>query len=168
MTIELPASLREFISAQNTLTLATLNADGTPHACDLFYAHADDLTFYFLSDPKTAHIRNLEREPRVSAALHGASRGWQEIRGVQVGGTARRVAQLGERARGYSLYIAKFAFVSQWLPTVGALGQLHKSLGVVELYQIAPHWVRWIDNTQGFGHKEEFLLPGEDRIPPAA
>jgi uncharacterized protein YhbP (UPF0306 family) len=33
-----------------------------------------------------------------------------------------------------------------------------KNIGVVDLYKIAPRWMRWIDNAQGFGHKEEFEL----------
>ncbi|MBI4788533.1 MAG: pyridoxamine 5'-phosphate oxidase family protein [Chloroflexi bacterium] len=152
-------TLLEFLRQQNTLTLATQNADGTPQACDVFYAHSDDLTFYFLSDPKTLHIQNLTREPRVSATIHGQSQGWQDIRGVQISGEAERVDDLADRARGYQLYIAKYAFVGQWLPNVAALGQLHKQLGVVELYKITPRWVRWIDNTQAFGHKEEFVIP---------
>jgi len=78
--MELPAALRDFIAAQNTLTLATANTDGSPHACDLFYAFADD-AFYFLSDPKTRHIQNLARAPRASATIHGAAQGWQDIRG---------------------------------------------------------------------------------------
>jgi len=27
------------------------------------------------------------------------------------------------------------------------------------LYKLVPRWIRWIDNTQGFGHKEEFGIP---------
>ena len=151
-------TLRDFLAAQTTLTLATTNADNSPHACDVFYAHSDNFSLYFLSDPKTLHIQNLTREPHVSATIHGQSKGWQEIRGMQIVGEARRVDDLTERARGYKLYIAKYAFVVQWLPTVAALGQLHKQLGVVELYKLTPSWIRWIDNTQGFGHKQEFVI----------
>ena len=151
--MELSAASRDFIAAQNTLTLATTNAEGSPHACDLFYAFADD-AFYFLSDPKTRHIRNLAHAPRVSATIHGVSQGWQDIRGIQIGGAAARVDDLAERARAFAQYLVKYAFVREWLPCVELLGRAHGILGVVDLYKLTPRWVRWIDNTQGFGYKE--------------
>ena len=154
MKLSIPA--REFLAAQTTLTLATTNADGSPHACDVFYASDDECAFYFLSDPKTAHIQNLLRAPRVSATVHGASRGWQDIRGAQIVGDAARVDDAVERARAFGLYIAKYAFVRQWLPSVETLGVAIRHLGVVELYKITPRWFRWIDNTQEFGHKDEW------------
>lgn len=157
MTIELPGAMRDFLAAQTTLTLATTNADGSPHACDLFYAR-DDSAFYFLSDPKTRHIQNLTREPRVSATVHAVSRGWQEIRGAQIAGSAMQVDDATERARAFETYIGKYPFVRQWLTSAKVLGKAHAKLGVTELYKITPRWMRWIDNAQGFGHKEEFAL----------
>ncbi len=148
---------REFVSTQNTLTLATINADSSPHACDLFFAH-DDAAFYFLSDPKTRHVQNFLRDERVSATIHGASTGWQEIRGVQIVGVASRVAEVIERARAYELYIEKFPFVRPWLASVDVLGKMHATLGIIEVYKIAARWLRWIDNTRGFGFKEEINL----------
>ena len=151
--MELSAVLRDFIAAQNTLTLATTNADGLPHACDLFYAFADD-AFYFLSDPKTRHIRNFAHEPRVGATIHGVASGWQDIRGIQIGGTAARVDDLAERGRAFAQYLTHFAFVRGMLPNVEMLGHAHETFGVVDLYKLTPRWLRWIDNTHGFGYKE--------------
>jgi uncharacterized protein len=151
--MELSAALRDFIAAQNTLTLATTNVDGSPHACDLFYTFAED-AFYFLSDPKTRHIQNLAHAPRASATIHGVSQGWQDIRGVQIGGVAARVDDLAERARAFAQYLVKYAFVREMLPRVELLGHVHEIFGVVDLYKLTPHWLRWIDNAQGFGYKE--------------
>jgi uncharacterized protein len=155
-TLSISPQLLAFLGQQTTLTLATVNPDGTPQGCDVFYAQDDALTFYFLSDPKTAHIRNLQRDPRVGATIHGSVRGWQDIRGVQLAGTAGRVDDPVERARGFGIYLLKYVFVAQWLPDVAALGRRHAQFGTVELYRLTPSWVRWLDNTQGFGHKEEW------------
>ena len=152
--MEVPDAVRVFIAAQNTLTLATTNADGSPHACDLFYAYADD-AFYFLSDPKTRHVQNLAREPRVSLTIHGASRGWQDIRGIQIDGLAARVDDRAERARAFAQYLAKYAFVREFLPSVEMLGRAHEIFGVVDLYKLTPRWLRWIDNSIEFGYKIE-------------
>lgn len=158
--MNLPDHISAFLAAHNTLTLATTNADGSPYASDLFYVYAD-AAFYFLSAPASRHIQNLARAPRVSATIHSDARGWQEIRGVQIIGAAARVTKRVERARAFSAYLAKYAFVRKTLrvPRVEMLGRAHELFGVVELYKIAPRWVRWIDNAQEFGHKEEFDLP---------
>jgi len=153
--VRLPDDVRAFLDAHTTLTLATVNEDGAPYACDLFYVRVG-AAFYFLSDPKTRHAQNLLRAPRVSATVHGAARGWQEIRGVQIVGVAQRVANRAERARAFAAYVRRYAFVRALLPRVTMLGRAHKIFGVVELYKIVPRWVRWIDNTQGFGYKVEF------------
>lgn len=155
--MKLPNALRDFLAAQTTLTLGTINLDHSPYLCDLFYAHDSMLSFYFLSDPRTQHAQNLTRTPKVSATVHQSATDWQTIRGVQMIGEAMRVND-AERERGFEIYLAKFPFVRQWLPSVETLGQMHKLFGMIELYQITPRWLRWIDNTQGFGHKEEFAF----------
>jgi uncharacterized protein YhbP (UPF0306 family) len=155
--MRLPGEVRAFLDAHTTLTLATVNDDGTSYACDLFYVRVGN-AFYFLSDPKTRHVQNLRRAPRVTATIHGETRGWQEIRGVQIAGIAQRVANRAERARAFAAYVRRYAFVRTLIPRVTMLGRAHKIFGVVELYKIVPRWVRWIDNTQGFGHKVEFKI----------
>lgn len=156
---DLTTRLRAFLSENTTFTIATVSDMGAPHACDLFYAHGDDLTLYFLSDPKTRHVQNLMLGRHVSVTIHGQSRGWEDIRGIQLEGTAVRVEDAAERARGFALYIAKYGFVKQWLTSASVLGSLLKGLGVVELYKITPDWMRLIDNSLGFGHKEEWSRP---------
>lgn len=145
-----------FLREQTTLTLATTNADGSVHACDVFYAEDSELTFYILSDPKTQHVQNMLRVPRISATVHGGSRGWENIRGAQVVGDAERVSAMTERNRAFAIYIAKYPFVRHWLASIENLGQTIKDVGTVDLYKLTPRWLRWIDNTEGFGHKEEW------------
>ncbi len=147
-----------FLDGQSTLTLATISEDGTPYACDLFYVHTRDLTLYFLSDPKTQHVRNLLRAPRVSATIHRQSRGWEEIRGMQIVGEAGPIVPVTERASAFALYVIKYGFVKQWLTGVDRLGIPLEGLGTAEMYKIKPTWVRFTDNSLGFGHKDEMTL----------
>lgn len=153
-----PDSPQHMLAAQTTLTLSTVNADGSPHACDLFFVRSEDERLYFLSDPATRHVENLLREPRVSVTVHGRAHGWQDIRGVQIAGDAGRVNDDAERARALDLYLARYPFVRQWLGSVKELGQHHPAIGIAELYGITPRWMRWIDNVRGFGHKQEWTL----------
>jgi flavin prenyltransferase len=145
-----------FLSEQTTLTLATTNADGSAHSCDVFYAQGGDSSLYLLSDPKTQHIQNILRSPRFSATVHAASRGWENIRGAQMVGVAERVSDAAERIRAFGFYVNKYPFVRQWLGSPDDLGRAIKMIGTVDLYKLRPRWWRWIDNTQGFGYKEEW------------
>jgi uncharacterized protein YhbP (UPF0306 family) len=156
---DLSRRLNSYLDRQTTLTLATLSEDGTPHACDLFYVQTRDLVFYFLSDAKTRHVQNLLLRPRVAATIHGLSRGWEDIRGVQIEGQAERVTGGEERAGALAAYLIKYAFVRRWLTGVEQLGVPVKGLGTIELFKIHPRWVRFVDNSLGFGHKEEMTLP---------
>ena len=157
VTTDARTQLATFLAAQTTLTLATVNANGLPQACDVLYAQPEDQTsFYFLSDPKTAHAQNIQRTSCISATVHDAAHEWEKIRGVQIVGDAERIADRTARQYAFDCYIARYPFVQQWLSSVDALGRETPNVGVVELYQITPHWVRWIDNSQGFGYKEEF------------
>ncbi len=142
------AEAREYLEAHHVLTLATVD-DGGAWATPLFYASDERLDLYFLSDPATRHCAGIHRYPRVSAAVHDASRGWREIRGLQLRGEAGPVADAALGA-GLDRYAAKFPF---------ALG-LCRLEGPHRLYRIHPTWLRLIDNARGLGAKRELCLTG--------
>jgi uncharacterized protein YhbP (UPF0306 family) len=48
-------------------------------------------------------------------------------------------------------YVAKFPFVL-------ADAALARALQKVAMYRITPDWLRWIDNTTGLGHNQEWTL----------
>ena len=60
---------REFLlGSVRTATLATVRADGRPHAAPVWY-HLDGDTFVFTTGEDTVKGRNLRREPRVSLCI---------------------------------------------------------------------------------------------------
>ncbi len=60
---------REFLlGSVRTATLATVRADGRPHAAPIWY-HLDDETFVFTTGKDTVKGRNLRREPRLSLCI---------------------------------------------------------------------------------------------------
>lgn len=155
---DLHRRLQSFLADQTTMTLSSVTDEGNPHSCDLFYAHTSKYAFYFLSDPKTRHSQNIARMPRVSVTIHGLSRGWEDIRGVQMEGIAMRVSEPLERLRAFALYAGKYGFIKRWLTSVDTLGVMIEGLGVIELYRFSPQWLRFIDNSLGFGHKDEINI----------
>ncbi len=135
-----------YLAAHNTLTLAT-EKDGKPSACSLFYVN-ENLNLYFVSDPKTQHAENIEYQSNVSATIHEDYRDWRVIQGIQLEGECGLIKNPIESAKALALYANKFPFVAQ----------LAAAMAKVKFYKIKPHWVRFVDNTRGFGFKEEIQL----------
>ena len=135
------------VLAVPTMTLATVDADGMPHAADVYFAAADEEfpTLYFFSQASARHIKNLADRPKAAVTIHPGVSHWQEIHGIQMRGVVEQVKEPAEREAGTQLYMAKFSFTSTLKP-------LFK---VNILYGFRPDWIRIIDNRQGFGFKEE-------------
>ncbi len=144
------AQVRAFLAGRNTLTLATLGPGGDPQAANLYYAETDDLALYFVSIPGSRHAANVARYPRVAVTIHADTSRWRDIRGLQLEGTCDLVTG-AERASAWARYTAKFPFIL-------SDAALARALGKVSVYRITPQWLRWIDNTAGLGHNQEWLL----------
>ena len=145
---DLRLRLKQFLATHTTLTLATLAEDGRPQAAPLFYAELDDLSLIFISEPKTRHSRNASRDSRVAVTIYADGQQWQTIRGVQLEGSCTALSgEAAETAR--TAYLTKYPFIAA---DPFLTGMLQK----VTFYKISPTWLRLIDNSQGFGHKEEW------------
>jgi hypothetical protein len=142
-----------FIAAHNTLTLAT-EQDGRPWASSLFYAN-DGFTLYVVSDPETQHAKNLKGNPRVAVTIAEDHRDWRAITGLQLEGTCEEIGHPVDAARALAIYATKFSFIGDLLRAPKTLGS---AMAKARFHRINPRWVRLIDNTRGFGHKEEIHL----------
>ena len=140
--------LREFLRQQSTLTLATVDSKGLPAAADLYFATDTELKLYFISEKHAQHAQNLASNQQVAGSVHGQAWDWQEIRGLQFRGQCRPLTASKERLAGLKLYGQKFNFLQAFAAAI--------TRHVV--YEIAPHWMRWLDNGASFGHKQEWIL----------
>lgn len=162
MSEELRRKVLDYLRGHHVLTLATVGPDG-PAAASLFYACNDALNLYFLSDPASQHCVNLEANPRVAVTVHGDQSDWRQIQGVQLWGTAGQVTNPHELRHALATYTSRFPFVGEMMRSLSVLSpqgesspELAGRLRAARLYRITPQRVRWIDNTMGFAHKEEF------------
>ena len=152
----MPDALREqvegYLREHHVMTLASHGDEGA-WAAAVFYAH-DGFAIYFLSAASSRHGRNLARNPRASAAIHEDYADWREIKGIQMEG---RVALLAgdEAEQARCVYGAKF-------PVVGKLGEapakIVEALAKVSWYKLVPERLYFIDNSAGFGHRDEIDL----------
>lgn len=83
------AEIRELLAAPGqTMTVATLAADGRPHLTAVWYGFTDDGTLGFTTPSGSQKVRNLRRDPRITLLVE-AGRRHGELRGVQLTGTAQ-------------------------------------------------------------------------------
>lgn len=137
-----------FLRSHSTMMLSTCDADGWPQVTPLFYYVGDDLGLYWFSSRRSAHSRQVVREPRVAVAVSNATEHWQEIRGVQMRGEALVVS--GEiRKKIAAQYRDRFH--------LGAMFSL--VMAQSSLFRFQPSWIRYLDNAKGMGYKFEVTLP---------
>jgi uncharacterized protein YhbP (UPF0306 family) len=138
-------SVRELLESQSTLTLATVDEHGNPHASPLFFFLGEDLTLYWLSSADSRHSINLRACPRAAVAIHASVNRWEKIRGAQMEGTAAEVSDPQQRREIIAGYRRRFR--------LGAL--LSVAIAQSTLYAFRPSWMRYIDNSKGFGYRAE-------------
>ncbi len=142
----------DYLAAHHVMTLATQGPDG-PWASAVFYAH-EGSSLIFLSAPATRHCRNLALDARCAATIQEDYSDWAQIKGIQLEG---RVVELegDEEERAQALYGEKF-------PVVGPLAKMPpaivKALAKVRWYRLVPERFHFIDNSKGFGHRDEIGL----------
>jgi uncharacterized protein YhbP (UPF0306 family) len=140
-----PGPLVVVLNESSTLTLATIEPDGSPRATPVFFTATPDGELIFLSDPQTPHGENLLRQPKVAAAAYPDVGDWSQIRGVQLKGLVERLTE--DRAEdALARYRARFPFLDE-VPAA------RQSMAV---FVLRPRWARLIDNRRGFGYAEEW------------
>jgi uncharacterized protein YhbP (UPF0306 family) len=130
------------------MTLATCDLAGNPHAAPVYFAASGELSLFFFSDRQSLHGQHIAQNPQVAAAIYPQCQGWRDIRGVQLRGQAGLVDSPAEWQAAWEGYQAKFPFVRS----------LRAIVAQNQLYVLVPHWIRWIDNAQSFGFKQEWDL----------
>ena len=136
----------------STMTLATANTDGEPHAAPVYFAARQSpilpLELYFFSAPDSRHAQDLAASPHAAAAIYPETVGWKDIRGLQLHGMIRRLEAGTAWEAAWQVYLEKFPFT----------GLMKAIIAMNALYALRPTWVRLVDNRQGFGFKQEWIL----------
>jgi uncharacterized protein len=144
-----------YLETHNTMTLGTCSGDA-PWAATVFYA-SDDLCLYFFSVPDSRHCQNLAANPRVAVTVQEDYHDWQQIKGIQLEGTAILVDSIIEKAKAMAVYARKYPEVIK-LFTNPASGVFYKAFLKVKFYCVVPQKLFFIDNEQGFGKRQELVI----------
>ncbi|MDP2811969.1 MAG: pyridoxamine 5'-phosphate oxidase family protein [Rhodocyclaceae bacterium] len=152
MPVILPQPVADYLAAHHVMTLATQGAEG-PWAAAVFYA-GDGCSLIFLSSPNSRHCRNLALDARCAATIQEDYRDWPQIKGIQLEGRVREL-EGEEESRARRLYGEKFPIVG---PLANVPPAIVKALARVRWFRLAPERFHFIDNSKGFGHRDEIGL----------
>jgi uncharacterized protein len=131
------------------MTLA-VQSGGKIWAAAVFYVNLE-FSLFFLSAGHTRHARYLAINPWAAATIQEDYENWQDIKGIQLEGPVHQLSGAAQR-KAIDLYGKKYPFVG------GAKGAVATALAKVNWYQIKPTRLYYIDNSLGFGHREEVAL----------
>jgi uncharacterized protein YhbP (UPF0306 family) len=148
----LPQAVADYLAAHHVMSLATQGADG-PWAAAVFYA-TDGHSLIFLSSPNSRHCSNLALDARCAATIQEDYRDWPQIKGIQLEGQVKEL-QGEEERRAQQLYGEKFPIIG---PLASAPPAIVKALARVRWFRLTPERLYFIDNSKGFGHREEIGL----------
>ena len=151
----LRAEIEAFLEAHHTLSLATVDDSGEPHAANLLYVR-EGLSLYWMSDTESRHSRHIEARGRVAATVAPDYSDFRAIRGLQIFGIARRLTG-GESVAAAVRMVSRYAFLASLASGPAALRAAYEQAG---FYCLEPERITLIDNTRGFGHKETLDLSG--------
>jgi len=145
-----PARIPPELLALPSMTLATVGADGAPHAASVYFAADAGAEgggrLYFFSSAGSQHGCDLANNPAAAVTLAPLVEGWREIYGMQMRGAAHPVPAGAQWEAAFQLYLARFPFAAS----------LKEELARNTLYVFTPTWLRLVDNWRGFGFKEEW------------
>lgn len=142
----------KYLNSHHVLCLATAH-ENLPWVAPVFYA-VYDTGLVFLSAPHTRHCKNIASNPDVSASIQQDYSDWKEIKGIQLEGRAS-VVRDEDRLRVIDCYSRKFPVAGADAPA-----EIVRALDKVWWFEIKLGSLFYIDNSKGFGSREEIDCDG--------
>ncbi|MEM9415660.1 MAG: pyridoxamine 5'-phosphate oxidase family protein [Planctomycetota bacterium] len=139
-----------FLIAHRTLSLATADSDGVPHAANVQYVSDDAWNLYWVSNPESAHSQHLVARPGAAVTVYAHTDAPDQIHGLQMQGKAAAMQNEKAIALVRKLYEATYPFTAK--------PPYRDAIDKQTFYRFRPTWVRWIDNRRGFGWSYEKTL----------
>lgn len=132
------------------LTVATVRADGWPQATVVSFAN-DGLAIYFGTSAQSQKAQNIARDDRVSVTINCPyGDDWKTIRGVSIGGRARRITDADELAKVGALMMRKFPQIAEFVDFGAGME--------MALFRIDAEVISVLDYSKGFGHVEQLTV----------
>ena len=89
---DLQARVRQALERTDIMALSTIDEDGGPWTSPVQYQSDSQLNLYFASLPDARHVRNIQRDARVAAAIYNMPGPPGGNLGLQIRGLAAQAA----------------------------------------------------------------------------
>ena len=144
-----------------TISIATA-AKEESWSASVFYVSDQKLNIYFISFDESKHIQGILKNKRVSATINQDVSDWMQIKGLQLQGVAYKVPEQ-HRKNILNAYRQKFDSIHELLdlPKTDDEKKIAKQFNSISLFCFEPHWIRLLDNSLGFGSKEEIEIKNQ-------
>ena len=144
-----------------TISIATA-AKEELWSASVFYVSDQKLNIYFISFDESKHIQGILKNKRVSATINQDVSDWMQIKGLQLQGVAYKVPEQ-HRKNILNAYRQKFDSIHVLLdlPKTDDEKKIAKQFNSISLFCFEPHWIRLLDNSLGFGSKEEIEIKNQ-------
>lgn len=132
------------------LSLATIRADGSPHASTVNFA-SDGLLLYAAISIDSHKAHDIHLHPQVALTVTAPYRDWHQIQGLSIDANASMIGEPLETARASELLLAKFPQFAEVIANPTVLpwpGML--------FIRITPRVINVLDYTKHFGNQQSF------------
>jgi len=130
------AEALRFLKGHQAGVLATVSADGQPHASAVYYTVDDDFNVYFLTQSSSRKAQAIAANPRVAFTV-----GTQDVpQTVQLEGIAEEIRYEPEKNDKAAKLAEGFMSASTYFAPVTKLDPAS-----IIIVWIQPKWVRWAD-----------------------
>ena len=133
------------LDAADDLTIAAIREDGYPQATTVSFVN-DGLAIYLGTSTTAQKAKNMLRNDKVSVTVNLPYKSWDGIKGVNLGGRARRVAEPAQVRHVGELMFKKFPQIAKYADFGAGMD--------LALFRIDPEIVSVLDYSQGFGHTD--------------
>jgi uncharacterized protein YhbP (UPF0306 family) len=150
--------VNEAMNQHHTVTISTRDNESVWSAT-VFYVSDSSLNLFFLSAEKSKHIQQINFNKNVSATIYKDQKDWEKIKGIQLTGEVTKIDGV-KRDEVINNYLSKYDFLQRVMNS--PLNENEKKIGsqfrTIPFFILKPNFIRLIDNSIVFGHKEEIQL----------
>ena len=138
---EIKKKIEAYLATRPYMNLATIKSDGAPAAHTVGYAN-DGAVVYFMTHRDTRKLTHIKNNPKVAFTIDEDCLELPKIQGVQMEGTATVLSEKADIEKAGGLLGQKFGEME--IPFMDEM----------VFVKVEPTEAYFIDNTQGFGHRD--------------
>jgi len=144
-----------------TISIATA-AKEELWSASVFYVSDQKLNIYFISFDESKHIQDILKNKRVSATINQDVSDWMQIKGLQLQGSVNKLPE-HKREAVLNVYRQKFSSIHRLLelPETEDEKKIAEQFRSISVFRFKLDWIRLLDNSLGFGSKEEIELKNQ-------